>query len=234
MTRIAVCLAFFAAVLAVLTFSAQYRERIMGKGEQDGVHERISATLPMQEKGCSRGTQLSQSINGGFLPILWETTNCRTYQTRTGEPKLSEQLLGYLRPGLVWPTPGGVESHVARLSGRDRQTRTLEIDSVEIPWRGLVVLPDFSVVMVDPEFAATMFSVMACESQFRMDAVGAAGELGLLQIHPIHQKRMEDMGLDFTKENDRVVFANALWQEQGWRPWSCQVSYRSDGTSGEW
>ena len=138
--------------------------------------------------------------------------------------------LGYLRPGPVPHT----ESQVARVTGPLDRPGGLASDSGEPAWRGLVVLPDLSVVMVDPEFAATMFSVMACESRFRSDAVGAAGERGLLQIHPIHQGRMEDMGLDFTKEKDRVVFANALWREQGWRPWTCKPTYRSDGTSGEW
>jgi len=83
--------------------------------------------------------------------------------------------LGYLRPG---PVPH--ESQVSRVTGRQQAPGGLASDSGEPAWRGLVVLPDLSVVMVDPEFAATMFSVMACESRFRSDAVGAAGERGLL------------------------------------------------------
>src|SRR3990167_797639 len=47
--------------------------------------------------------------------------------------------LGYLRPGPV-------VSQTMRLTTSDLPKRTLENDSVEIPWRGLVVLPDFSVV----------------------------------------------------------------------------------------
>ena len=62
-------------------------------------------------------------------------------------------------PALAWP-----ESRVVRLAASDLPKRTLENDSVEIPWEGMVVLLDLTVVYVDPEFAVTQASVTSQES----------------------------------------------------------------------
>ena len=54
-------------------------------------------------------------------------------------------------------------------------------------------------------------------------AIGAAGERGQAQLHPIHRAGMTKRGLDFEREKDRVWYAiNVIWKSQGWLPWSCQ------------
>ena len=52
------------------------------------------------------------------------------------------------------------------------------------------------------------------------DVVGALGERGAAQIHPIHRERMASLGLDFGKERDRLIWAGILWTERGWSAWS--------------
>ena len=54
------------------------------------------------------------------------------------------------------------------------------------------------------------------------DAVGAAGELGQAQLHPVHAATMLRRGLDYADEGGRVRFAVQLWERQGWQPWSCR------------
>ena len=47
------------------------------------------------------------------------------------------------------------------------------------------------------------------------DARGAAGELGIAQIHPTWRTKMEEMGLDISKEIDRLDFALSLAKDDG-------------------
>ena len=104
------------------------------------------------------------------------------------------------------------------------------LDSLEADWRGLVIL-DGQALRLDPEFAATFWSVEACESGGKDSQVGAAGERGRLQIHPIHISRIITMGYswdDMFRTEPNLLVAQALWQEQGWSPWSCQPAYRTD------
>lgn len=70
---------------------------------------------------------------------------------------------------------------------------------------------------VDPWLLA---AIARYESSMRMDARGAAGERGLVQVHPIHRKRMARLGLDFGSERDRLDFACRLYLERGLKPWS--------------
>ena len=58
--------------------------------------------------------------------------------------------------------------------------------------------------------------VSFCESSWRTDAVGALGEWGLLQIHPIHQlPRVRGAEAQLRQ-------AYGLWQRDGWGAWSCK------------
>lgn len=53
------------------------------------------------------------------------------------------------------------------------------------------------------------------------DSVGAAGELGQAQIHPIHWREMRLLELDPYTERDRMQYAAHKWHYAGWGPWSC-------------
>ena len=69
---------------------------------------------------------------------------------------------------------------------------------------------------------ATAMRIVACETGRTFDpgAVGAAGERGWFQIHPIHWGKPQCSGNLF----DPVVntaCAYSIWAAQGWWPWSC-------------
>ena len=55
------------------------------------------------------------------------------------------------------------------------------------------------------------------------DSVGAAGELGQAQIHPMHfpEMRHPDLNLDPYVERDRMQYAAHKWYYTGWIAWSC-------------
>lgn len=58
----------------------------------------------------------------------------------------------------------------------------------------------------DVDMGALLASIAKYESGGRIGAKGRAGELGLIQIHKCHRKRMAGMGLDFNQEIDRLRF----------------------------
>lgn len=62
-------------------------------------------------------------------------------------------------------------------------------------------------------------NVMWCESRGRDDVVGAAGEVGRFQIHPIHEARFAH--LDLTDAEQNGIAAAELWREVGWQAWAC-------------
>ncbi len=67
----------------------------------------------------------------------------------------------------------------------------------------------------DVEWSNRMVDVTWCESRWRTDAVGSAGEWGLAQIHPIHQLPRV-MGAE-----PQLRQARAIWEEQGYGAWTC-------------
>ena len=78
--------------------------------------------------------------------------------------------------------------------------------------------------------AAGIASVVGCEARGDLmrpygipgHAVNrSSGARGQLQVHPIHAPAMERLGLDYTIEHDRVLYAVRLWEAGGWAPWSC-------------
>lgn len=92
----------------------------------------------------------------------------------------------------------------------------------------------------DVDMAALLASLARYESSYRCNARGAAGERGLVQIHPVHRKRMARMGLSFADEYDRLRFAchlittaldNGASLYAALKPWSVRTramkTYRS-------
>ena len=195
-----------AVIFAVLIFSAQCREQIIGEGENDARSQIYTA---------------GASNRGGYDP---------GYHDRFAH----KDAIDFLKssPALAWRSPQTV---YATLS--DSQIRALEIDSGEVPWEGLNILQDFTALTLDPEFGATFRSVMECESGGDPLAVGALGERGVLQLHPIHRQLVERMGYawgDMFQLGPNILVAEAIWKESEWQPWSCKPQWRADGTSGEW
>ena len=66
------------------------------------------------------------------------------------------------------------------------------------------------------------------ESHYRRNRIGAAGERGMLQIHPCHKKSMKAAGLDFYSEADRLTYACMLYAEQGWKPWTVREKAKKE------
>lgn len=67
----------------------------------------------------------------------------------------------------------------------------------------------------DLRWSAEAVVVAECESGLRRGQVGAQGEQGLWQIHPVHGAVPSD-------PYAQAVIARALWEDQGWTPWSCK------------
>lgn len=70
----------------------------------------------------------------------------------------------------------------------------------------------------------TALRVARCESTMRPDAVGRAGERGLMQVHPVHRARIERLGYTWDQmlqPGPNLAVAHDLYREQGWRPWTC-------------
>lgn len=87
-------------------------------------------------------------------------------------------------------------------------------------------------VEVPAAFGEHAAEVARCETggSFDWHRVGALGERGQFQLHPIHAVRARRMGLDYwgdtvEAEHDRVLLAVAIWREQSWQPWSCRPLY---------
>ena len=80
-------------------------------------------------------------------------------------------------------------------------------------------------VTVPAAFACQSVAIMACEDKEHQGAtaVGAAGERGSFQVHPVHRGAMARLDLGFDSEADRVRWSVILWERAGrtWRDWSC-------------
>ena len=82
-------------------------------------------------------------------------------------------------------------------------------------------------VLVPLQFALESGAITDCEDRAREGwlAVGAAGELGPLQVHvAVHWDEMERNGLDPQDQGDLVKWSVVLWERDGqsWRQWSCR------------
>jgi hypothetical protein len=69
--------------------------------------------------------------------------------------------------------------------------------------------------------------VSDCESRHRPHVVGAAGERGVMQIHPVHRSLVASLGYAWDQVADtrvNLAVARAVFVQAGrsWRPWSCR------------
>lgn len=86
--------------------------------------------------------------------------------------------------------------------------------------------PAVSVDGLAPQFLAESVPIIKCESTHREAAVNAtSGTRGLLQIHPIHIRRIERLGYtwdDMLTAGPNLHVAATIHAESSWRPWSCR------------
>lgn len=57
------------------------------------------------------------------------------------------------------------------------------------------------------DVGALLYSLAKYESSGRITCRGAAGERGLIQLHPVHRRRVARCGFDYASEHDRLTFA---------------------------
>lgn len=82
-------------------------------------------------------------------------------------------------------------------------------------------------VAVPTDFARILYRLIQCESRWDRWKIGANGELGLVQIHPIHFRKMRNLGLEPTEELHRLVYAGwVIFPRQGLAPWDGSLSCR--------
>lgn len=89
-------------------------------------------------------------------------------------------------------------------------------------------LGDGSTIEVPAEWSGGAMAVIPCESKWDANAVGAAGEIGLLQISPYwHRYRLQRMGLvpaDLFDPAANIRVGIVIWEDWGrsWGAWSCK------------
>ena len=71
---------------------------------------------------------------------------------------------------------------------------------------------------------AEALAVSGCESGWRPNAVGTAGEIGLFQLHPVNAGRFDFHGapLDPANPTQNAYIALRIWERDGWAAWSCR------------
>jgi hypothetical protein len=77
-----------------------------------------------------------------------------------------------------------------------------------------------------PEDPHTAIAVARCESGLLPHAynprnTNGSTDGGLWQINSVHDKRLQQLGLDKYDPEDATKFARMLYDERGWRDWVC-------------
>ena len=78
-----------------------------------------------------------------------------------------------------------------------------------------------------PEDAHNALAIASCESGLNpyvrsKPNKDGTRDGGLFQLNDTHNARMEELGLDKYDPEDNATFARILYEEQGWRPWTCK------------
>ena len=72
-----------------------------------------------------------------------------------------------------------------------------------------------------PESPDRAVAIAKCESGLNPKVVSPTHDSGLMQINHVHDKRLEELGLDKFDVDDNLTFASLLYEERGWKPWAC-------------
>ena len=79
-------------------------------------------------------------------------------------------------------------------------------------------------VLVPISFGWWAASVIPCESSWDATKTGAAGERGLMQLHPVQRERIERLGYTWDQMYEpkpNIMVALDLYLAEGSRPWAC-------------
>jgi len=79
-----------------------------------------------------------------------------------------------------------------------------------------------------PEDADRALAIAKCESGFNPSVVSKKNKNGtvdggLWQINSVHDKRLEELGLDKLDPEDATQFARMLYEERGFQDWVCHT-----------
>lgn len=72
-----------------------------------------------------------------------------------------------------------------------------------------------------PEDSDRAVQIAKCESGLRPEVVSHTNDSGIFQINHIHDKRLNELGLDKFNPDDNIKYARMLYDERGWKPWVC-------------
>lgn len=72
-----------------------------------------------------------------------------------------------------------------------------------------------------PESPDRAVAIAKCESGLNPKVVSPTRDSGLMQINHVHDKRLEELGLDKFDVDDNLTFARILYDERGFAPWVC-------------
>lgn len=77
-----------------------------------------------------------------------------------------------------------------------------------------------------PEAPNTAVAIAKCESGLNPNAINnrnknGTTDGGLMQINSIHDKYLDELGLDKFDVDDNLKFARLLYEERGFAPWVC-------------
>ncbi len=137
------------------------------------------------------------------------------------------------RPGVRELPAGAIADRYAAWQATSTTTTTTTEPPVEVHAVGVYVhtapLPDIQNRICEAfgDRCAQALAVARCESRFDPTDVGAAGERGLFQIHPVHAEPgelLDQIGLSWDAMFDvdaNIAAARALFLRDGWTPWSC-------------
>ena len=85
---------------------------------------------------------------------------------------------------------------------------------------------DAPCVTMPPAMLQDAYAVINCESRHNRLAISATGDWGLFQLNRYWQERRANrMGYDWSEMREvrpNVAVATAIFEEQGWGPWSCR------------
>jgi hypothetical protein len=79
-----------------------------------------------------------------------------------------------------------------------------------------------------------MVAIIRCESNFKQfndngtPLVSRTSDVGISQINQVHWARAKSLGLDiFNSENDNIIMAKIILEEQGKDAWTCHDLVKS-------
>lgn len=175
--------------------------------------------VPGRDGAVSALQEVSDGLPKGHLYAtvrLWETSALRGEEL----PQRISELGMFREVREATPTPNeraGIDEHPCEVAGA---CYVWDLDATS---------PAIPITKDEGEFAVRVW--LGCEVKgpvltpyVRLADVPnstGSGAMGQAQVMPLHAPRMATLGLDYTMEYHRVLYAFSMYRTSGDRPWSC-------------